>query len=66
MIAHGAPLAGRRVSGEGGRDSLPTAAYSMIQGSPKIKDFWGDNMLPGIFLPIIYIPIVNWLSALVG
>lgn len=32
---------------------------------PNVKIRVG-NMLPGIFLPIIYIPIVNWLSTLVG
>lgn len=32
---------------------------------PNVKIRVG-NMLPAIFLPIIYIPVVNWLSALAG
>jgi len=58
-------MRGAAVSGEGGRDLLPAAANKIQRGSPENRRFFGEgNMLPGIFLPILYIPLVNWISGL--
>ena len=60
-------MRGAAISGEGGRDSLPAAANKMKRGPREIEDFLGEgNMLPAIFLPIAYYPVLNLIQMLVG
>ena len=51
------------MSAVGGAIILGIAFNMLGMGKEKIRV---GNMLPAIFLPILYLPLVNWLGGLIG
>ena len=58
-----APAVGAAASAVGGAIILGIAFNMLGMGKEKIRV---GNMLPAIFLPILYLPLVNWLGGLIG